>query len=45
VLDYRAGVRRSSTGTSLAGGRWDRIEPIIIRTLRTRDIPTTGYDF
>jgi O-acetyl-ADP-ribose deacetylase (regulator of RNase III) len=29
----------------LAGGRWDRIEPIILATLCARDIATTVYDY
>jgi hypothetical protein len=31
-------------GCGHAGGRWDRIEPIVISTLCARNIVTTGYD-
>jgi O-acetyl-ADP-ribose deacetylase (regulator of RNase III) len=39
-----ATVHMPRTGCGLAGGRWDRIEPIILATLSARDIPTTVYD-
>jgi hypothetical protein len=32
-------------GCGLAGGRWERIEPIVVATLCERDIATTVYDF
>jgi O-acetyl-ADP-ribose deacetylase (regulator of RNase III) len=44
ALALRASVHMPRIGCGLAGGRWERIEPIIIRTLCTRDIPTTVYD-
>ncbi len=31
-------------GCGLAGGRWERIEPIVIATLCARGIATTVYD-
>jgi O-acetyl-ADP-ribose deacetylase (regulator of RNase III) len=32
-------------GCGLAGGRWDKIEPIVVRTLCDHGIYTTVYDF
>jgi O-acetyl-ADP-ribose deacetylase (regulator of RNase III) len=40
-----ASVHMPRIGTGLAGGSWDRIEPIIWRTLSDRDIAVTVYDF
>ncbi|MER7002359.1 Appr-1-p processing protein [Dactylosporangium sp. NPDC000555] len=31
-------------GTGLAGGHWERIEPLITARLSARDIPVTVYD-
>jgi O-acetyl-ADP-ribose deacetylase (regulator of RNase III) len=45
ALAMGASVHMPRIGTGLAGGRWERIEPIIVATLCTRDIPTTVYDF
>ncbi|HEX9338082.1 MAG TPA: macro domain-containing protein [Pseudonocardiaceae bacterium] len=39
-----ASVHMPRIGCGLAGGRWAEIEPIIVRTLCARDIPTTVYD-
>ncbi|WP_027346856.1 macro domain-containing protein [Hamadaea tsunoensis] len=40
----RASVHMPRIGCGLAGGTWDRIEPIILRTLCAQDIPVTVYD-
>jgi len=40
-----ASVHMPRIGCGLAGGRWDRIEPLIVATLCTRDVDTTVYDF
>ena len=40
-----ASVHMPRIGFGLAGGKWALIEPIIIRTLCTRSIVTTVYDF
>jgi hypothetical protein len=32
-------------GCGLAGGRWERVEPIIAGTLLRQEIDTTVYDF
>jgi O-acetyl-ADP-ribose deacetylase (regulator of RNase III) len=39
-----ASVHLPRIGAGLAGGRWERIEPMIIERLCARDIPTTVYD-
>jgi O-acetyl-ADP-ribose deacetylase (regulator of RNase III) len=39
-----ASVHMPRIGAGLAGGRWERIEPMIIERLCVRDIPTTVYD-
>ena len=40
-----ATVHMPRIGTGLAGGRWERIEPLVIAALCSRDIDTTVYDF
>jgi O-acetyl-ADP-ribose deacetylase (regulator of RNase III) len=40
-----ASVHMPRIGCGLAGGRWERIEPLITETLGAADIPTTVYDF
>lgn len=40
----RASVHMPRIGCGLAGGTWDRIEPIIVRTLCAQDVPVTVYD-
>jgi hypothetical protein len=32
-------------GCGLAGGTWDRIEPLVVSTFITKNIPVTVYDF
>ncbi|WP_246016747.1 macro domain-containing protein [Micromonospora pisi] len=39
-----ASVHMPRIGCGLAGGRWERIEPLVIATLSDRDIATTVYD-
>jgi O-acetyl-ADP-ribose deacetylase (regulator of RNase III) len=43
VLD--ASVHMPRIGCGLAGGSWERIEPIITRTLSERGVAVTVYDF
>jgi hypothetical protein len=45
-LDGRlsATVHMPRIGCGLAGGRWERIEPLIIASLCDRDIVATVYD-
>jgi O-acetyl-ADP-ribose deacetylase (regulator of RNase III) len=45
ALRLGASVHMPRIGCGLAGGSWDKIEPIITRTLCERDIPVTVYDF
>jgi O-acetyl-ADP-ribose deacetylase (regulator of RNase III) len=40
-----ASVHMPRIGCGLAGGKWEQIEPIILRTLCERSIATTVYDF
>jgi O-acetyl-ADP-ribose deacetylase (regulator of RNase III) len=40
-----ASVHMPRIGCGLAGGTWDRIEPIIMETLIEKNISTTVYDF
>ncbi len=39
-----ASVHMPRIGCGLAGGRWDRVEPLVIKALVDKDIPTTVYD-
>jgi O-acetyl-ADP-ribose deacetylase (regulator of RNase III) len=39
-----ASVHMPRIGTGLAGGRWERIEPLIITRLSARDVAVTVYD-
>jgi O-acetyl-ADP-ribose deacetylase (regulator of RNase III) len=45
ALRLSASVHMPRIGCGLAGGTWDKIEPIITRTLCERDVPVTVYDF
>jgi O-acetyl-ADP-ribose deacetylase (regulator of RNase III) len=40
-----ASVHMPRIGCGLAGGKWERIESLIARTLLTQDVATTVYDF
>jgi O-acetyl-ADP-ribose deacetylase (regulator of RNase III) len=40
-----ASVHMPRIGCGLAGGTWDKIEPILIDKLRSADIETVVYDF
>lgn len=44
VLEREASVHMPRIGCGLAGGTWDRIEPLITAELSARDIPVTVYD-
>lgn len=43
--EINASVHMPRIGCGLAGGKWNRIEPLIIATLIKAEIPTTVYDF
>ncbi|MFD1322777.1 macro domain-containing protein [Micromonospora sonneratiae] len=45
VLALEASVHMPRIGCGLAGGSWQRIEPIIVRTLCERGVAVTVYDF
>lgn len=40
-----ASVHMPRIGCGLAGGRWERVEPLILRTLCDSDVPVFVYDF
>lgn len=40
-----ASVHMPRIGCGLAGGRWERIEPLIVAELCARDLETTVYDY
>ena len=40
-----ASVHLPRIGCGLAGGKWERIEPLVVAALCARDISTTVYDF
>ena len=40
-----ASVHMPRIGCGLAGGRWERVEPLIAETLLAQDVATTVYDF
>lgn len=44
AVGFEASVHMPRIGCGLAGGSWDEIEPIILRTLGSRNVPTTVYD-
>jgi O-acetyl-ADP-ribose deacetylase (regulator of RNase III) len=44
VEELGASVHLPRIGCGLAGGTWQRVEPLILRTLCARDIPVTVYD-
>ncbi|MCO8277286.1 macro domain-containing protein [Actinoplanes sp. TRM 88003] len=43
--DLNASVHLPRIGCGLAGGRWERIEPLVVAALCARDIDTTVYDY
>lgn len=45
ALCLTASVHMPRIGSGIAGGRWDRVEPIVTETLLARDVATTVYDF
>lgn len=44
AAELAASVHMPRIGCGLAGGRWELIEPIIIKTLCARDLAVTVYD-
>ncbi|MDV2077418.1 macro domain-containing protein [Marinobacter xestospongiae] len=45
AMENGASVHMPRIGCGLAGGRWDRIEPLITDTLLAAGVPVTVYDF
>lgn len=45
VLEHGASVHMPRIGTGLAGGTWERIEPLITGELSARDIHVTVYEY
>ncbi len=45
ALKMNASVHMPRIGCALAGGTWDRIEPLILSSLSNRGIVTVVYDF
>jgi O-acetyl-ADP-ribose deacetylase (regulator of RNase III) len=45
ALELGASVHMPRIGTGLAGGRWERIEAIVVERLCARDIVTTVYEY
>ncbi len=45
AIELGASVHMPRIGCGLAGGRWDRIEPLIDTALCQRGVPVTVYDF
>ena len=45
AADRGASVHMPRIGCGLAGGSWDRIEPILVKHLCTRDVDVTVYDY
>jgi O-acetyl-ADP-ribose deacetylase (regulator of RNase III) len=45
ALRLNASVHMPRIGCGLAGGTWDRIEPLIIQALCARDVRTVVYDY
>ncbi|KJS56931.1 macro domain-containing protein [Streptomyces rubellomurinus] len=44
VLDLGASVHMPRIGCGLAGGRWERVEPLVTARLVARGVPVTVYD-
>ncbi len=45
AIQNKASVHMPRIGCGLAGGNWQEIEPIINRTLISKDVAVTVYDF
>lgn len=45
ALELGASVHMPRIGCGLAGGRWERVEPLIVAALSEREVATTVYDF
>ncbi len=45
ALELEASIHMPRIGCGLAGGKWSKIEPLILEHLISKDIPTYVYDF
>lgn len=45
ALELKASVHMPRIGCGLAGGKWERIKPLIEKTLVAKGVPVTVYDF
>jgi O-acetyl-ADP-ribose deacetylase (regulator of RNase III) len=45
AVELKASVHMPRIGCGLAGGTWERVKPLIIAELSSRDIPVYVYDF
>ncbi len=45
VLELRASVHMPRIGCGLAGGRWERVEPLVRHALVAQGVPVTVYDY
>ncbi|MEV6929135.1 Appr-1-p processing protein [Dactylosporangium sp. NPDC051485] len=45
AAELSASVHMPRIGCGLAGGRWERIEPLVTAALCERDVATTVYDY
>ncbi|MEU3553796.1 macro domain-containing protein [Streptomyces fragilis] len=45
ALAHQASVHMPRIGCGLAGGRWERVEPLVVNALCARDIDVTVYDY
>ena len=45
ALELNASVHMPRIGCGLAGGKWERVEPLVVKALCERGIPVTVYDF
>jgi O-acetyl-ADP-ribose deacetylase (regulator of RNase III) len=43
--ELNASVHMPRIGCGLAGGKWELIEPIVVKTLCEQDVPVVVYDF
>jgi O-acetyl-ADP-ribose deacetylase (regulator of RNase III) len=44
ALELDASVHMPRIGCGLAGGRWERIEPLVVKALCEKDVAVTVYD-
>ncbi|SEL43735.1 O-acetyl-ADP-ribose deacetylase (regulator of RNase III), contains Macro domain [Nonomuraea pusilla] len=44
ALNLHASVHMPRIGTGLAGGSWERVEPLVLKRVSERGIPVTVYD-